>query len=347
VVTPLALAIALLAPACAELTPPAAYSPTTSSTVVADPQGSGETVEETPTEAPEPIAEFVPTAAPGYVPSLLVAANRPVFAVDGLDSLPLAGNLAGLQALRVFDDLGGGVVVQRSDGSVDYLLSQGRTDLLLEPSDALLLDVGFWGASPRAFVRSAPGRVDWIQLVTEEQGRYERRTHFELAEAEEIVDFSASRDIQAVIVKGEGCGQIRFYNADGQQLALPEPPPPPCTFPGRPSFGSVALSPDGGAVAYTIVTYRDDGTEQVTELAARELLSGQAIFNRRIGENLDAISSLTYDGKRVAYVRSSGGDESVTLLDLTDGSSELAVDLLGATDIHSVAFTRIPLEEAP
>ena len=58
------------------------------------------------------------------------------------------------------------------------------------------------------------------------------------------------------------------------------------------------------------------------------------------------ISSLTYDGARVAYVRSSGGGQSVGLLDLTT-ESELAVDLLAVDQVFSVAFTRVPLELIP
>ncbi len=344
----LLLVAAVLVTACGELSQPAAYSAPTSSTVVAEPEQESDTVAPAPVERPETTDEFVPTAEPGYVPSLLVSSDQPVFAVDGLESLPLGGSLADLEASRVFDDLVGGVVVQLPDGSIVYRQSQGQSEVL-DPGGNTLLDVGFWDASPRAFVRSAPGRVDWIQLVTGQPGQFERRTHFELDEGEEIVAFSASRDLQAVVVQDEGCGEMRFYGSDGQRLGLRGPPAPPCTFPGRPSFGAVALSPDGGAVAYTIVTYRDDGTEQVTDLAARELLAENGPFaSRRIGEDLDVVDSLTYDGERVAYVRSSAeGGESVTLLDLTPGSSELAVDLLAAEDVSSVTFTRVPLDIVP
>lgn len=345
--------LALTTAACGELTPPAAYSPTTSSTVPVEPDRIAASTD--PAEAaPAPaVDEFVPTAEPGYVPSLLVAADVPVFAVDGLESLPLAGSLEGLEATRVHDDLVGGVVVQEPDGSIVYRRAQGQNELL-DASGTDLLDVGFWNGSPRAFVKSAPGRVDWIQLVTEQPGEHERRTHVELDGGEEVVAFSASGDIQAVIVQDDLCGEMRFYGRDGQRLPLQGPPAPPCTFPDRPSFGAVALSPDGGAVAYTIVTYRDDGTEQVTELEARELLVDNGpFFSRRIGEDLDVVDSLTFDGERVAYVRTSNSEEgelpvkSVTMLDLTTGSSELVVDLLASTDVFAVAFTRVPIDLLP
>lgn len=336
-----------LAAACGELTPPEAYIASTSTTVAASSEDESQTTSEESTAAAAQQDEpFAPTADPGYVPTLLVAANRPIYAVDGLDSIPLSGALAGLQGVRVYDDLGGGLVIQENDGAIVYRQAQGQTDTLLESSDAVLLGVGFWDGSPRAFVQSTPSRVDWIRVVSETPGEYERRTHFELGEGERIVAFSASLNVQAVVVQDEDCGELRFYGADGQRLSLREPPPPACTFPGRPSFGSVALSPDGGAVAYTIVTYRDDGTEQVTELAALELLTGVGIASHRVGENLDTVSSLTYDGKRAAYIRASGGDETVAVLDLTDRSSWF-VNLLGATDIHAVAFTRLPLEIGP
>lgn len=336
--------VAALVAGCGELSQPAAYSPTTSSTVPTEPERESDDVTTAPVEPTEAAEEFVPTAEPGYVPSLLVSSDQPVFAVDGLESLPLGGALADLEATRLFDDLVGGVVVQQLDGSIVYRQSQGQSELL-DPGGNRLLDVGFWDGSPRAFVQSAPGRVDWIRLVADQPGQFERRTHVELAEGEEIVAFSASGDLQAVVVQDDGCGEMRFYGSDGEPLALRGPPPPPCTFPGRPSFGAVALSPDGGAVAYTIVTYRDDGTEQVTDLAARELLADNGPFaSRRIGEDLDIVTSLTFDGERVAYVRSSVDGSSVTLLDLTPGSSELAVDLLAAQQVTSVAFTRVPLD---
>ena len=343
---PVLVAAALLAAACGELEAPAAYSPTTSSTVPVEPEQEDEVDTAPPTQSVQLADEFFPGPDPSYVPSLLVSGDQPVFAVDGLESIPLGGALDGLEATRVHDDLVGGVVVQAPDGSIEYRQAQGQNEAL-PASGTTLLDVGFWEGSPRAFVKSAPGRVDWIQLVTDDSGVHERRTHFELDEGEEVVAFSASGDIQAVVVQDAGCGEMRFYGSDGELLALRGPEPPPCTFPGRPSFGAVALSPDGGAVAYTIVTYRDDGTEQVTELTARELLAdAPPFFQRRIGEDLDVISSLTYDGARVAYVRSSGGGQSVGLLDLTT-ESELAVDLLAVDQVFSVAFTRVPLELIP
>ncbi len=329
---------------CGELTTPEAYAPSTSSTVIEGvEQETASQVQERPGVVTG-VDEFVPTAQPGYVPTLLVSGSQFVFAVDGLESTPLTGSLADLQTTRAVDDLGGGIVIQELGGPIVYHQAQGQPELL-DDSGAELLDVGFWDGSPRAFVELRPGLIEWIQLVSERPGAgHERQLHVALAEGEEIVAFSASRDLQAVIVQDEQCGELRFYGSDGQLLNLRGPDVPACTFPGRPAFGSVALSPDGGAVAYTIISYRGDGTEAATELVARELLGGSEVFfSRRIGEDLDAITSLTFDGERVAYVKSSDGTDSVTVLDLTLDSAELAVDLLASANVYSVSFARIPV----
>lgn len=332
--------------ACGELTVPEAYAPTTSSTVAPGPeQETASQVQERP-DPQELVEEFVPTADPDYVPTLLVSSDRYVFAVDGVESTPLAGSVADVRSVRTVDDLFGGLVIEELDGTIVYHPAQGEPEIL-DDSGSSLLDVGFWDGSPRAFVQAAPGRVDWIRLVSESPGAgHERQIHIELAEGEEVVSFSASRDLQAVVVQDDGCGELRFYGSDGEPLAIQGPAPPECTFPGRPGFGTVALSPDGEAVAYTLVSYRGDGTESATELLARELFGQSAEFfpGRRIGEDLDAIESLSFDGERVGFLRSSEGAETVTLLDLTVRSSEeLSVDLLASTDVHSVAFTRLPL----
>lgn len=346
--------LAAVAVACGELEPPEAFSPTTSSTTPASPEQDAEAGDGAVQEAVGPTEEFVPTADPDYVPTLLVASDQPVIAVDGPESSPLSGPLTDLQATALYDDLVGGVVAQESSGAIVYRQSQLEPEVL-DPGGSTLLGVGFWEGTPRAFVQSAPGRVDWIQLVTTGSEGHTRRTHFELDEGEEIVSFSASRDIQAVVVQDDACGEIRFYGSDGEPLALRGPTPPPCTFPGRPSFGTVALSPDGGALAYTIVTYETDGTEKLTELQARELgaATGGPFFELRVGEELAAVTSLTFDGRRVAYLRaeveieadSQVVVESVTLLDLTPGGSELSVDLLEAADVYSLAFVRVPLDD--
>ncbi len=337
------LAVAIVPVACGEVVPPEAYSPTTSTTAVDGGQ------QETPSPVdsqPEPVAGlegFVPTPEPGYVPTLLVSGDRFVLAVESQQSTPLVGTLADLDTIRVVDDLGGGLVTQGAGGPVVYRQAQGDPEVL-DDSGARLLDVGYWAGSPRAFVEVGSGRVDWIQLAERTGSDRVRETHLELADDEEIVSFAASRDIQAAIIQDDGCGQLRFYNSEGQPLSYPGPTEPECVFPGRPVYGAVALSPDGDAVVYTIVSYRGDGTEEVTELVARELRAGSNLFfTRRIGEDLDVVASLAFDGKRAAYLKKSQGSDSVTLLDLTVDSLEDPVDLIDAGTIYSVSFARIPV----
>lgn len=339
-------AVGGLATACAELTPPEAYTAPTSTTVAAGAEIQIDSqVAERPGADPG-VDEFVPTPDPGYVPTLLVSASPSILAADGARSAPLAGPLADVRATRTVDDLSGGLVVQELDGPVVYWPAQGERELLDE-AGGRLLDVGYWDGSPRAFVDRGDGQVDWIRLAsTEQDTERERQVHFLLDEGMEIVAFAASRDLQAVIVQDDQCGELRFYGADGQRLDLQGPDQPECTFPGRPALGSVALSPDGDAVVYTVVTYRGDGTEAATELVARELIGGsEGFLTRPIGEDLDLVTSLSYDGDRVAYLRESAEQDAVTILDITSGL-EVPVDLLEATDVYSVSFARIPVEPA-
>ena len=347
----------MVSAACGELTQPAAFAPTTSSTLVADAeQETSPEVEEVPGLATG-VDEFVPSPAASYIPSLLISGPTAVFSVDdgGLVddgateddgvSAALTGPLADLQTTRVVDDLGGGLVSQEVTGEIIYRPSQGAEEIL-SPAEAgdVLLDVGFWDGSPRALVQVGERQVDWIQLITERPGaERERQIHIELAEDEEIVALSASRDLQAVIVQDRACGELRFFDSEGRLIPLEGPEPPPCELNGFPVYGAVALSHDGGAVAYTLVSYRGDTTEAGTDLVARELIAGsEAFFGRRIGEAGDSIASLAFDGQRTAYLRNSDVAQSVTLLNLVDGA-ELPVDLTEVGEASSVSFARIPV----
>ena len=339
------VAVGMLSAACGELTPPDAFSPTTSSTLATGvEQETASQVQERP-GLTAGVDEFVPSPSPSYIPSLLVSGTQFVFSVDEGISVPLSGSLADLQTVRSVDDLGGGLVSQQQSGEIIYRPSQGEAEVL-SPAEAgdRLLDVGFWDGSPRALVQVGERRVDWIQLVTERPGaERERQVHIELEENEEILALSASRDLQAVITQNRECGELRFYGSDGRVIPLQGPEPPPCELSGFPSYGAVALSPDGGAVAYTQVSYRSDTTEAGTDLVVRELIAGaDSFFDRRIGEAGDSVTSMAFDGQRAAYLRDSDGNQSVTLLNIVDGA-ELPVDLLAVGEISSVSFARIPV----
>lgn len=351
----LVLAAAMVAAACGELTPPEAYSPSTSTTLA---DGIEQQIDSQVEEAPdvvERVDEFIPPPPPDYVPTLLVSGVNFLLGARevevepegtvGSASLPLTGALSGLSTQRAVDDLGGGLVVQESTGPIVYRPAAGEPEVLIEgDTGARLLDVGYWNGSPRAFVEVSPGQVDRIQLVSEPGSELLQQTHFELEEDQRIVSFSASRDLQAVIIQDAQCGQLWFFNAQGSRLGLPQPEAPECVFPGRPTFGAVALSPDGGAMAYTIVTYRGDGTEAATALLAREIFPEDRLFaNRKIDEVGDAITALAFDGERAAYLRAADDQQFVTVLDLTVENSEVAVDLLDVGSVQSVSFARNPI----
>ncbi len=340
------LAAAFLAAACGELVQPEPYASPTSTTVIDGvEQETASQVQEQPgltTQADE----FVPTPPDGYIPTLLVSGERSLLAVEGAQSVAFEGPLADLGATRVVDDLFGGLVIQELNGPIVYRQAQGEPEIL-DDSGARLLDIGWWDGSPRAFVEAAPGQIDWIQLAQRTAGDRERQVHLQLAEGEEIVAFSASRSIQAVITSDDRCGHLRFYNSEGQEVDFRGPADPECIFPKRPVFGAVALSPAADAVAYTIVSYRGDGTEAATELVARELRAGSdEFFNLRVGEDLDAVVSLTFDGERAAYLKESGDSQTVTTLPVTVDSVEVPTDLLDAGRIYSVSFARIPVTPA-
>ena len=102
------------------------------------------------------------------------------------------------------------------------------------------------------------------------------------------------------------------------------------------------MSPDGEAVAYTAVEYREDGVELRTELRAVELTSGAPILLSEVGGSGDVIGSLAFDGSTaVALRRSSAGNEVIVV----DAES---VDVLELGDVgvpRSVTIARLPLSE--
>ncbi len=354
-IVPIAVAFGLLGASCGELEPPGAYSVSTS-TSVAD--GVEQETDSQIQEQPGLVTAGdggVPTAGPDYEPLLLVSGSSLILGADSVGSAPLPAPYAGLQTIRAVDDLGEGLVVQEIGGDIVYHQWQAES-AVIDDTGGRLLDVGFWDGSPQAFVEvvdpSGAVAVDRIQLVTEIAGaQRNRQRHFDLADGEQIVSFSASRDIQAVIVQDNECGGLRFYGMEGDLIDLQGFESPPCVFFDRPSFGAVALSPDGEAVAYTLIEWAGDGTEEATELVTQQLVVDSEFPRRTIGESLDAITSLAFDGDRVGYVKvskSAGAalaeeTTSVTLLTLIGERSEVLVDVLEAGEVSSVSFARIRL----
>lgn len=340
-----ALTVALLfvASACAELERPEGYSPSPdSSLVIGEGQAIAENTDEEAALAVAPVDDFVPSVD-GYIPEILIAAEPESMRAERLAAIPIEGPIQDLAVARIADDLVGGLVVGEVNGPVLYLQDEADPQTI-DDAGAELLDVGYWGGSPRAFLLVGDNTIDWVQLVSErESSSRERQNHLVLTEGESVVDFSASRDIQAIAIGDQDCGTLRFYGRNGTDLTLPGPIDPECTFPGRPTYGAVALSPDGGAVAYTIVTYRADGNEAATELVVRELIADQPYYRRRIGEDLDRVISLAFDGNRAVYVKETGEQESVILLEVPGEEASISID---ATAVRSVSFARNPATTA-
>ncbi len=337
--TTAAAALALFLGGCAELERPEAYSPSPDSTlVIGEAESASQEVNEAASAA-DAIDDFVP-GDEGYTPEILIAAAPQSMRTGGTVAAAIDGPIAELSVEKIADDLVGGLVVGQVDGPVVYLQGQSEPETL-DDAGGRLLDVGFWGGSPRAFLLVGDNAIDWVQLVSEQDAASRQRLpHLQLAEGETVVSFSAQADLQAIATSDDNCGTLRFHNRNGTDLNLTLPNQPECTFPGRPTYGAVALSPDGAAVAFTIVEYRADGSEEATELQVWELTGDQAGIPRRIGEGLDRITSLTFDGQRIAYVKESTDGSSVMMIDLNNNETPISVE---ADTIRSVSFARNPL----
>ena len=340
---PAAVVLALAVAGCAELERPPSYSGSSDSSLVL---GEGQGVIENPeveASASVTIDDFVPSVD-GYLPEVLIAAGPQALRTTelGLVAQEMTGPIQELSVAAMADDYVGGLVVGELSGPVVYVHGQGELETI-DDAGARMLDVGYWGGSPRAFLLVGTNMIDWVQLVSEQEAASRtRQPHLQLAENENVVDFSASRDLQAISIGNEDCGGLRFYGRNGTELDLPSPDDPECTFPGRPTYGTVALSRDGGAVAYTIVSYRADGSEEATELVVRELGSATpSIPRRKIGEDLDRITSLSFENDRVVYVKETGDTSSVIMLDLDEGTEQQINT--GTDTVRSVSFARNPI----
>jgi Tol biopolymer transport system component len=109
-------------------------------------------------------------------------------------------------------------------------------------------------------------------------------------------------------------------------------------------FGAVALSPDGLQLAYTVVSYRDDGIEAGTELVIRDLGGGAILVSRIVGKDGEQIDALSFDGRRVLYQRRSAGAVAVFLQPIT---GQVAAERLTmpstVSGLNSVSLARLPV----
>lgn len=336
--------LALAGTACGEIVEPDGFSIATSTTVglaesgasSVEAPGSGEVVTGSPLTA-----TFVPVRPDTYVPEVLISTTQAVLLASGAGVQVLDGNFAGSGTTKAVDDLLGGLVVQRGadGGEVIWLPAQGEEPAVLDEDGAVLLDVGYVDGSPFAVVL-ADDELEQIRLADTE-----RTPLLTLGEEEQVIGLSASGGLHALALANERCGELQFYDTTGTRLDLNGPGEPDCPVPRRPAYGAVALSPDGAALVYTVVTYRNDGIEVGTEIVARELSSGTIYFRRKIGEDGERITALSFDGQRVAYLLRSPDTSSVAVLELTGERQETSIELAGASAVASISFARLPLAD--
>ncbi len=284
---------------------------------------------------------FHPQRPIEYTPEILISTDDEILLAGAAgEASGLTGTYAGLSSVRAVDDLLGGLVYQQTgvDGDVLWLTNEDATvQILAEGVD--LLDVGFSG-SAFAVIQSGQ-ELEHVRLADAE-----RQPFITLAEGEEVLNLSVSGGLHALVVADEECGELRLYDVEGTEIVFQGPGEPRCPVPRRPYFATVALSPDGAAMAYTIVTYRDDGLEAGTELVVRDLANGRAYVRRKIGEDGDRITQLTFDGDRVAFLKSTADSGQVTVLEAVTTAQEQTVDLGTSTvQINGVSFARLPLAE--
>lgn len=288
-------------------------------------------------ERPVATTDFVPRRTDNSVAELLIASNRGVLVGYGPQVEPVGGSLQDVPVSHVVDDLISGLVVQEIgvDGPVKWVSGVEAESNVISEGGAELLDVGYVNGASFAVLYS-DSLVELVRLVDGV-----RTPLVELGAGEELVDASVSGGTIALALANAKCGDLHFYGVDGAQVQVNGPGEPDCIVPHRPTYGAIAMSPDGGSLAYTMVSYRDDLIEVATEVVVRDLSSGEEWFRRKIGEDFDRIMALSFDGERVTYLRESTDASSVTVLELTGRRDETQIDLPDGADVMSVSFARL------
>lgn len=334
-----ALALGLGAAACGEIPDPDLGAvPTTavatgSAQEGGDPEGAPSSVE----QEPVPV-QLTPPRPEGYEPTLVLSTAEGVLVGEPNAVAVLAAPLDTLVASRAADDFFGGLVVQVESRDVLWFPAEGGEGELINVAGGELLDVGFRDGTPEAILTGEGNAIDRVQLVTRE--RLELTV---LPEDRRLIDLSAGAGLFAFVFADENCGGVVFLNSAGVEVDLAGPEDGLCPVPRRPAFGEISLSPDGDAYVYTEIEYRSDGVEASTRLVGREFSTGAELFTIRIGEAGERVRSLTYDGRRVAFLRSSLDVGAVDVLVAIDTSDpELAVPVTD-TPASGVTFARLPL----
>ncbi len=321
--------------ACAEIGQPylgEGVSPTSTTLANEDP----ETLSEPEVVSADVSAVFAPPRPEGYVSPVLASLGSKLVTIERGLITDLGDRFPGAQVERVVDDYLGGLVAQLEGETVQWLPADGAAPTLVSQSNGSLLDAGFVDDTLAVQVFLAvPGGIDRVKLV---DGERETFTRFEAGRG--VVAFSSSNGIQAVAIGDDACGTLAFFNTSGQRVDLGGPSDPECPVPRRPYFGAVALSPGGDVVAYTEITYREDGLPASTMLTVLELASGRTLLSEPVGAPGEQIESLSFDGRRVVFLRTGEIGRQVGLVDVIDESESVIAGLEG---VQGVGFARLPL----
>lgn len=333
----LALVMSFGVSACAEIGEPylGERVSATSSTVVEEVDEEDPDDEEI-VSADVPAAVFSPPRPEGYVPGLLASLGTNLVIVEGDTVTDLGQRFPGAPTERVVDDFLGGLVAQLEGDIVQWLPADGAAPTLVSAGEGALLDAGFIDdtLAVQVFIE-VPGGIDRVKLVDGE-----RETFTQFDEGSFVVAFSSSNGIQAVALGDDACGSLAFFSTSGQRVDLGGPADPACPVPRRPHFGAVAMSPGGEVVAYTEVTYREDGLPASSVLTVLELASGTILFSDTVGAPGEQIESLSYDGRRVAFLRTGEAGREVGIVTVADQVETIVEGLVGVQD---VGFARLPL----
>lgn len=347
----LAVAALLVLAGCAEIGEPVIgslpISDSVPETVLPDgtnPDGS------TATTGPQP-----PPARPeGFVPSLVIATESgvviileggepelldlapPVSPQPDPDEDPDADPPPDLgHPLLVIDDFFRGLVVQFESGAVQWFQAEGGEARTINLNQGRLLEVSFFDGTTEAIMAVGP-QIDRVRLVDTQ-----RLPLLTLQSDDELLDLSAGGGLYASAIANSECGQLLFLNAVGEEVLVSRPPAPTCESSRRPFYGSVALKEDGGAVAYTEVTYRADGVEAETKLVVIDLAAGAVALSKIVGESGDRITGLSFDGQRVAMMREAANAE-IEVLIVSDAET-ITPDLSEFGQPVAATWARIPV----
>lgn len=332
------LCLALALAACAEIGEPylgdGVRAP--SSTVVEEEEVAESTDDDDEVVSANVSSVFSPSRPEGYVPELLASLGESLVLIEGDTVRDLGNRFPGARVERVVDDYLGGLVAQLEGDVIQWLPADGESPSLVSAGNGTLLDAGFIDDTLAVQVfLEVPGGIDRVKLVDGEREPFTR-----LDEGAFVVAFSSSDGIQAVAIGDNACGSLAFFNTSGQRVDLGGPGDPDCPVPRRPHFGAVAMSPGGDVVAYTEVTYREDGLPAESVLTVLEHASGTILYSDVVGTPGEQIESLSYDGRRATFLRTGEAGREVGIVDVPDQAESVIPDLVGVQD---VGFIRLPL----